>query len=182
MLALPPIYVPDSIVHSLRMSIDVVLRAAHILQTQPGFTMPLYRLHAQLVRELGAAVGSYGQIYQQLRNLTGSFALVDAPRLLNGTEAWPGQVQEAYDSALEGVGLGSCVRVMLTETEQKESCDLIAALSVTLGELAAQCGEDHVLTSYLAAANGQLPELNNAIISAETVRPTTPLRDPPLPT
>jgi hypothetical protein len=179
MLALLPIHAPDPIVQSLRMLIDVLLRAAHILQSQPGYTMPLFRLHAQLTRELGPAAGTYGQIYQQLRKRTDSFALVDSPRLLDGANHWPGLVQETYDTVLEGAGLGSCVRVTLMETDANETCDLVAALSVTLGELAAQCSDDHALTAYLAAATQQVAELNRVIVSAGTGPPTTPLPGPP---
>jgi hypothetical protein len=165
--------------HSARMLIDVVVRAARILQAQPGYTMPLFRLHAQLVSELGPEAGSYAQIYQQLKKRTDSFALLDTPRLLSGTDTWPGLLREAYDSVLERTGLGSCVRITLTETEQpQDSCDLMAALSVTLGELAARCSEDQALSAYVAAGNEQLTELHQAI-SAGIARPTTPLPNPP---
>jgi hypothetical protein len=165
--------------HFLRMIIDAVLRAARILQTQPGYTMPLIRLHARLVRELGPDAGSYGQIYQQLKKRTDSFALIDTPKLLGGIESWPGLVQEAYDAALEGAGLGSCVRVTLVEIPtQAETCDLITALNVTLAELASHCEGDDALAAYVEQATQQLDEINRIMLAA-TDRPTIRLPDLP---
>jgi hypothetical protein len=160
------------------MSLDALLCAARILQSQPGYTMPLARLHAQLVRELGGHAGSYGQIYQALKKRTDSFVLLDAPRVL-GTDGWPGGVREAYDTALEGAGYGSCVRVMLTETPVPAECgDLLAALGSTLADLTTSCAHDGALTSYLARATLAAAELGQVMRGDAAVRPTTPLPDP----
>ena len=161
------------------MSLDALLCAARILQSQPGYTMPLVRLHAQLVRELGANVGSYGQIYQALKKRTDSFALVDAPRVL-GMDRWPGGVREAYDAALAGAGLGSCVRVMLTETpEAAESCDLVAALSVTLADLTIGSAADGALADYLECATREVVAIGRLMRSGAAAPPTSPLPGPP---
>jgi hypothetical protein len=163
------------------MSLDALLCAARILQSQPGYTMPLARLHAQLVRELGAHAGSYGQIYQALKKRTDSFVLLDAPRVL-GTDGWPGGVREAYDAALEGAGLGSCVRVMLTETPVPAECsDLLAALGGTLADLTINSAHDGALKTYLERASLAAAELGRIMQGDAAVRPTTPLPDPPPP-
>lgn len=153
------------------MSLDTLLSAARILQSQPGYTMPLARLHAQLVRELGPAAGSYAQIYQALRNRTDSFLIVDAPRVL-ATDSWPGGVREAYDAAMQDAGLGSCVRVMLTETPPRHDADLLALLSTTLTELTVQCAGDRALTGYLERATVEIAELGRLMAGAAG-RPTT---------
>ncbi len=163
-----------------RMLIDAVLRAARILQAIPGSSMPLVRLHAQLVRELGPAVGSYGEIYQQLKKRTDSFIVVDEARVLAGADGWPGLVREAYDSALEHAGLGSCARVSLTSAQDGEpSCELLTALAATLADLTTGAASDEAMSEYVERAGQQLAELNRTIISGETDRPTIPLRDLP---
>lgn len=162
------------------MMIDAVLRAARILQSQPGYTMPLVQLHAQLVREMGSAAGSYSEIYQHLCKQRDSFAISNSPRLLTGADSWPGLVREAYDHALGGTGLGSCIRVTLTETESRdEHADVVAALSTTIGELIANTSCDDVLTAYIEAATQELAEINSALTHAETARPTILLPDLP---
>jgi hypothetical protein len=163
------------------MLIDAVLRAARILQSAPGYSMPLVRLHAQLVRELGSAAGTYGEIYRQLKKRTDSFIVVDGARVLDGSEKWPYLVREAYDSALENAGLGSCVRVSLTAAEGSEhSCELLAVLGATISDLALAATGDETLTVYVERAAQQLTELNRALITAGTDLPTTPPPDPPL--
>jgi hypothetical protein len=162
------------------MKIDAVLRAARILQSQPGYSMPLVQLHAQLVRELGPEACSYGEIYQQLCKHRDSFAMMNSPRLLGATDSWPGLVREAYEDALDGVGLGSCIRVTLTETETRErNSDLITALSATLAELTARAEGDETLTTYVEAATHELAAMNAIVMGAETGLPTIPLPDLP---
>ena len=161
------------------MKIDAVIRAASILQSRPGYSMPLVQLHAQLVREFGPAAGTYGEIYEQLARRSDSFALLNSPRVLGSTDGWPGMVREAYDSALEHAGLGSCVRVALTEAAADEqSADLINALNVTLGALIAGSDGDETLAGYIEAATLELAELNRVLTGAETSHPTTPPPDP----
>ena len=161
------------------MMIDAVIRAASILQSQPGYSMPLVRLHAQLVREFGPAAGTYAEIYQQLRKRSDSFAILNTPRILGATDAWPGLVREAYDDALESAGFGSCVRVALTETQSEtENADLLKALNVTLGELITRAADDENLAGYIESATHALAELNQVFTAAETSRPTTPPPDP----
>ena len=163
------------------MSLDTLLSAARILQAQPGYTMPLTRLHAQLVRELGSAAGSYGQIYQALKKRTDSFVMLDAPRVL-GTEGWPGGVREAYDAALDGAGLGSCVRVMLTELPPPEdNGDLVAVLSATLTELTLAAGQDQALAGFLERTAQEVAEIGRFTQGGAAGLPTTPLRGLPLP-
>lgn len=163
-----------------RMLINAIVRAAHILEAQPGYTMPLYRLHAQLLAELGPGTISYSEIYQQLQRRADSFLLIDSPRFLGVTDGWSGIVREQYDSALDGAGLGSCVRVTLTEAPAAGSaCDLMTALNATVAELIKGTHVDTSLRAYVDRATLQLNEMTQAMQSAETGRPTTPLRDPP---
>jgi hypothetical protein len=162
------------------MLIDTVLRAARILQGTPGYSLPLARLHAQLVRELGAEAGSYGEIYQQLKKRTDSFIVLDAARVLDGSDNWPLLIREEYDSALEHAGLGSCVRVSLAAAQEGEqTCDLMGALGATLAELTIAATGDEALTGYVERAAQQLAELNRVVFSGGTARPTTLPPDPP---
>ena len=161
------------------MLIDTVLRAARILQSAPGYSMPLRRLHAQLVRELGPGAGTYGEIYQQLRKRTDSFIVVDGARVLGGADTWPGQVREAYDSALEHAGLGSCIRVSLACAQEGEQSALLAALGTTVATLSTGAAGDPTMQPYVEGVARQLAELNRVIMAGGTDRPTTPLPDPP---
>lgn len=164
----------------MRMLIEAVLRAAHILRAQPGYTMPLSRLYAQLVQELGSEAGSYSQIYQQLQKRTDSFTLLNSPRVLAAADGWSGMVREAYSEALQQAGLGSCVRVALTEAAAEDSNnDLAAALSATVGELVMLCGKDVALAAYVERASHELTELGRVLVSAGTSLPTTHPPDPP---
>jgi hypothetical protein len=165
------------------MLIDAVLRAARILQSAPGYSMPLVRLHAELSRELGSDAGTYREIYQQLKKRTDSFIVVDAARVLDGSDSWPYLVREAYDSALENAGMGSCVRVSLTSAEEGgASCDLLTALGATVASLAIAATGDETLTAYVERAAQQLAELNRVLVSCGTAHPTIPPPDLPLAT
>ena len=160
------------------MIIDAVLIAKRILETQPGYSMPLRQLHARLVRELGPGAGSYAEIYQQLTRKSDCFAILNAPRVLGG-DGWPGIVREQYDSALENAGLGACTRVTLTDPPVPESAtDLIAVLSATLGEIISVANGDEAVTAYIEGATLDVAQLTRAITGAETGRPTTPPPDP----
>ena len=172
---------PNASCTLLHMIIDAVLRAAGILRSQPGYTMPLARLHAQLVSELGPdAAGSYGQIYQQLRKRGDSFLLFDTPRFLGSAENWPGRVREAYEEALDQAGLGSCVRVTLTEVPPSaETAELITALNSTMSLLANSCVGDEALEEYVELGTQHVAALTRALSLAEIARPTTLPPDPP---
>ena len=160
------------------MLIDTVLRAARILESAPGYSMPLRRLHAQLVRELGPGAGTYAEIYQQLRKRTDSFIVVDGTRVLSGADTWPGQVREAYDSALEHAGLGSCIRVSLTSAQEGEHSALLAALGTTVAALTTGAAGDPAMQPYVESVARQLAELNRVIMTGERDRPTIPPPDP----
>jgi hypothetical protein len=162
------------------MIIDAVISAKRILELQPGYSMSLRHLHALLVRELGPAAGSYGEIYQQLRRKSDCFAILNAPRMLGG-ESWPGAVREAYDSALENAGLGACARVTLTDPPSSEhvNAHVIAALTATLADITLLAEGDEALTAYLEAASLDLAQLSTALMAAEADLPTILLPDPP---
>jgi hypothetical protein len=163
-----------------RMLIEVVIRAAHILRRQPGYSMPLTRLHAQLVHELGPQAGSYAEIYQQLRRRTDSFAFFNAPRALSSGDTWRGIVRDGSAAALDSAGMGSVVRVALTEAlPREEASDLAAALNTTMSELAALCAQDTTLAAYIERATIEVTELSRVLTAVETDRPTTLPPDPP---
>ena len=158
------------------MLIDALLKAADILRLQPGHTMPLARLHTQLRDELGS-VGSYADLYRQLKKQPTSFALVDTARILGGTDGWSGLVRERYDSALDGAGLGSCIRVTLTELPETErSAEILAALTETVGALSGELENDRALQEYARRAVHELAELSR-VMSAAADHPTIPPPD-----
>ena len=160
------------------MKIEAVLRAAQILRTQPAYTMSLNQLHARLQSELGADAGTYGQFYLHLKNRPQSFTIIDAPQLLRGSDIWPAQVREEYDSVLENAGLGTCIRVALTEVAIEEAQPgAIALASKTIGELWGAAQQDSVLCEFLAHASRQIEEISSLLADAEATRPTTPPPD-----
>jgi hypothetical protein len=162
------------------MLIEAVVRAAHILRKQPGYTMPLAHLHAQLVRELGPEAGSYGQIYGQLQKRAESFVVLDSAKRLGGTETWPRAVREEYSYALDNAGFGCCVRVTLTEAlPQAEADSLLAALNSTMADLVLASEKDAALKDYVERATEQLAEFSRAMLAAAAARPTTLPPDPP---
>jgi hypothetical protein len=163
------------------MLIEAVVRAAHILRKQPGCSMPLAHLHAQLVRELGPEAGSYGQIYRQLQKRAESFVVLDSAKRLGGTESWPRAVREEYSCALDHAGFGCCVRVTLTEGQlQGEADGLVATVNSTMADLLAASERDPSLKDYVERATEQLSEFCRVMLAAAATRPTTPPRDPPL--
>ncbi len=158
------------------MLIEVILRAAHILRAQPGYTMTLSSLHAQLVTELGPQAGSYVEIYQHLRKRTDSFVLLNAPRLLS-PEGWLGVVHE--NGAGSTGAAGSCMRVALTEPLDGEDSDLVAAVNATISTLAACCVNDLTLAPYVERAAVEAAELSRVLANAAADHPTIPPPDPP---
>jgi hypothetical protein len=164
------------------MIIEAVMRAARILQAHPGHSMSLRQLHAELVREMGAAAGTYAEIYYHLRRKSDYFAILDSPRVLSGWESWPGTVREAYDSALDEAGLGACTRVSLAEPiTQDAGVELMALLSVTMGDIMALSDGNEALAAYIESATHDVAELNQILIRDAADRPTIPLPDPPPP-
>ena len=140
-----------------RMLIDAVLRAARILQTIPGSSMPLVRLHAQLVRELGPAVGSYGEIYQQLKKRTDSFIVVDEARVLAGADGWPGVVREAETDAAPVVAAA----LDLLRESLRELNDTRAREGQRIHELiGSRCAS---MRGQVVAVKGRLPEVSQRL-------------------
>lgn len=163
-------------------SIETVVRAAQILRTQPACTMSLTSLHGRLREELGAAAGTYAQIYHQLKQLSDSFLLIDAPLLLHGTEAWPAQVREEYNTALESAGLGACTRVALTDQHNREpQPGAVSLASMTMGELWTLAEDDSVLRDLLARAAQQLEDICSIIAHDAEAEPPTILPRAPRP-
>lgn len=155
------------------MLIEAVVRAAHILRKQPGYTMPLAHLHAQLIRELGPEAGSYGQIYRLLQKRAESFVVLDSAKRLGGTETWPRAVREEYSHALDNAGFGCCVRVTLTEAlPLPEAESIIAALNSTMADLLAASEQDAAHKEYVERATEQLAEFGRAMLAAAAARPT----------
>lgn len=157
------------------MKIELVVRAAHILRTEPGYTMPAVKLHTRLVAELGAEAGSYAEMQQMLKQRTESFMLLDAPRLLPTTEAWPPQIRAEYEAALQATG--SCTRVALVETSTRENGALGMA-GRTISSLWQVSEGNDSLRVLLRSAVDELAELDEIIGRGGAERPTTPLRDP----
>jgi hypothetical protein len=156
------------------MLIEAVVRAAHILRKQPGYTMPLAHLHAHLVREFGPEAGTYGQIYRQLQKRAESFVVLDSAKRLAGTETWPRAVREEYSHALDNAGFGCCVRVTLTEAlPQPEADGLIAALNSTMAHLVAASEQDAAIKDYVERATEQLAAFSRAMQAAAVALPTT---------
>jgi hypothetical protein len=153
------------------MKLEVLLRAAEILRSQPAYTMSLAKLHAQLVEDLGAGASTYAQTYADLKNRPQSFMLLDTPKLLDSADSWPAQVREQYDEALNTAGLGACVRVMLAEQTNEVSNDVLALANATLAELS-RCS-DPIMLEHLARATEAIEE-----ISAAAELPTTHPRGP----
>ena len=179
-MSLQAIQTPKSGRHFSLMKIEAVLRAVGILKRQPGYTMPLVRLHAQLVREFGPEAGSYGQIYQQLQKRAESFLVLDSARRLGGTDDWPRAVREEYNHALDQSGVGCCVSVTLTQAPpEHDADDFMATLNNTMADLLAACEQDPALKEFLERATEQLADIGRIILDAGAIRPTTRPRDPP---
>jgi hypothetical protein len=163
-----------------RMKLDALLRAAQMLRAQPAHTMPLVTLHARLYNELGAGVGTYAEVYQQLKNRPQSFSVIDSPRLLDATDSWPQHVREEYGPALETVGIGSCMRVTLTEpTGDGANADAIAMAGETISGLWRAAEGDAELRDYLARATDALEAIAFTLQDAAAAPTTTPLPDLP---
>lgn len=161
------------------MTIRALLRAAQILRAQPGYSMPVVKLHARLVHELGSEVGSYAELYRLLKNRPEDFMLLDTPRVLPDASGWPQQVREEYENALETAGLGACVRVALTEmAEADDESSPFALAGRTLSNMWPAAHNDDALRQFLSTAAEQLAEIGEVMSRDEAGRPTTPLRDP----
>jgi hypothetical protein len=155
------------------MKIDILLRAAQILRAQPAFTMPLGELYRLVTAELGSQAGSYADFCASLKNRPASFVVIDPPRPLDSTAAWPRHIRERYDSALADTGLAMFARVALAELPGGPCADdALAIASRTINGLWQSSDADPILQAALARACYQLDELN-AQLDAAAERPTT---------
>lgn len=140
------------------MKLDVLVRAAQILRSQPGYVMPLSRLHACLSAELGADIGSYGDVYRELKRRPHSFMVHDGPHLL---------ADAACDGLLAGVGLGACARVSLADGGlDGPPADAFGLATATLSELWQRAAPDVVLHDCLARAAEELEEITSLVRQA----------------
>lgn len=171
--------VPRMMCERAAMKLDALLSAARILRSQPGCSMPLVKVHARLTEELGPGVGSYAELYQQLKNRPQSFLVIDSPRLLPDTTGWPPHVREAYGAALDNAGLGACVRVALTESlPETDHDDALALAGATLSDLWNASARDPIMRDIVTRAAQQLEEINAALADVGEARPTTHPPDP----
>lgn len=153
------------------MKLDALVRAAQILRSQPGYVMPLAKLHACLAAELGGDAGTYGDVYRELKKRPHSFMVLDGPRLLIDAEC---------NELLEGAGLGTCARVSLADGGLDGApADALGLATATLGELWQRAGADAVLYDYLSRAAEELEEITSLVTRATlTAHPTIHPRDP----
>lgn len=159
------------------MKMELLVRAAQILRTEPAYTMPAVKLHTRLVAELGSEAGSYAEMHQMLKHRADSFILLDAPRLLPSAEAWPAQIRAEYEAALKATG--SCTRVALLETAASAADN--GALSMagrTLSSLWPAAQSNDSLRALIRSALEELAELDEIIGHGEAERSTTPPRHP----
>lgn len=143
--------------------------------------MALNKLYARLAEELGADAGSYADVYHQLKNRPQSFMLIDSPKLLPDTSAWPRQVREEYDVALRNAGMGACVRVALTEVPSASGpADALALAGATLNDLWTAVARDPAMRDFVTRAAKQLEEIIAATApDVEVKHPTIRPPDPP---
>lgn len=131
------------------MTIQMLIRASHILQEQPGNAMAATELHAALVNELGTDAGTYDAMCQLLKKRPQSFMVLRSP--------W-----QEYVAFIE-------------QDDDDESA--LGRMGRTLSDLWHAAKDDGELRSFLGDAIDQMVEISS-IMAAEAEHPTTRPPDP----
>src|SRR5690606_9601115 len=92
---------------------EIEQRVLTLLRNDPEPMVPLARIHAALVAELGPRIGTYAQLHDRLRRRPDLFLLLDPLPLPWSADTWSGDVQDEYRNALREAGIDTGPRVAL---------------------------------------------------------------------
>jgi hypothetical protein len=172
-----PLLRQDPSLEARRLLFDrVEVCTTELLRRQPGHTLSLQRLHDALLRELGAAAGTYHQLQQRLKHAHAVFRVVERPGPLTDMHTWPLELREQYTGALRAAGLDLSPLVILVGPSESLDAGLLGGLEATLTALQARAQKDPALESDVRAVFSDLPELLEAL--AQALPTTTPPRNP----
>jgi hypothetical protein len=146
------------------------------LRRRNGQTTTLSALHANLVDELGAAAGSYHQLYQRLKRCSQRIAVFERPNPVYAV-SWPEDCQADYERAMRGAGVDLSPVVTLVPEPDDEAESVFITMRATLLTLAKELQSDAALANEVIGAVMALREVPQ--VRAETPRPTTPPRSRP---
>lgn len=143
-------------------------RVLALLRNDPDPMVPLTRIHAALVAELGHRCGTYAQLHERLRRRPDLFLLLEPLPMPWAAGGWPADLQDEYRHALREVGLDAGPRVALA-TQDADPPPLPAAahpaapvlrtLQESLVHLWSCAADDPELQAELVEALGQAEEI-----------------------
>lgn len=164
-------------------------RVLTLLRNDPDPMVPLTRIHAALVAELGPRTGTYAQLHERLRRRPDLFLLLEPLPVPWSTDGWSSDLQDEYRQALHEAGLDAGPRVALAAPDVERPplspaahplAPLLRALQESLVHLWSCAGDDPQLQAELIEALGQAEEIRRVLQDlTDAGAGEPPTRDPP---
>jgi|GEM_PF-522906 hypothetical protein len=170
---------------------EIEQRVLTLLRNDPEPMVPLARIHAALVAELGPRIGTYAQLHDRLRRRPDLFLLLDPLPLPWSADTWSGDVQDEYRNALREAGIDTGPRVALAAPDVElppppptahPAARVLCTLQESLVHLWSCAADDPELQAEVVEALGQAEEIRRVLEDLAAPRPgQTPAAPAPAP-
>lgn len=163
---------------------EIEQRILALLRSDPDPMVPLTRLHAALVAELGPRGGTYAQLHQRIRRRPDLFLLLEPLSVPWSDDGWGIDLQREYERALRDAGLDTGPRVALATPDSEPpaasgadpAAPVLRMLQESLVHLWASAADDPQLQAELVEALGQAEELRRVLQALPPDDPAPPAR------
>jgi len=162
-------------------------RVLALLRNDPDPMVPLTRIHAALVAELGPRCGTYAQLYERLRRRPDLFLLLEPLPIPWSGDTWSADIQDEYRHALREAGLDTGPRVALATPDAElpplpagahPAAPVLRTLQESLVHLWSSAADDPELQAELIEALGQAEEIRRVL---QDLAASEPEQSPSLP-
>ena len=166
---------------------EIEQRVLTLLRNDPEPLVPLTRIHAALVAELGPRTGTYAQLHERLRRRPDLFLLLEPLPMPWSADAWAADIEDEYRHALREAGLDPGPHVALATPDAElpplpatapPAAPVLRSLQESLVHLWSCAADDPELQAELVEALGQAEEIRRAL---EDLAASEPLEPPPGP-
>ncbi len=164
-------------------------RVLTLLRNDPDPMVPLTRIHAALVAELGPRSGTYAQLHERLRRRPDLFLLLEPLPIPWSADSWSADIEDEYRQALHEAGLDAGPRVALAAPDAElppppaaahPAAPVLRAVQESLVHLWSCAADDPQLQAELIEALGQAEEIRRVLQDLASSEPGhTPPRPPP---
>jgi hypothetical protein len=151
---------------------EIEQRILTLLRSDPEPMVPLSRIHAALVAELGPRSGTYAQLRERIRRRPDLFLLIEPIPTPWSDDSWPAELRGEYERALREAGLDAGPRVAIAgvddgplglATPAPGAAPVLRALQASLVQLWAAAAGDPQLQPELVEALGQAEEVRRVL-------------------